>query len=300
MLAWSLAVLVLVASLMGVLVDGVYAGAESTSAMLRAYDLVSLALVVPALALATVGARRGSMRSRLNVAGLAAYVVYTYAYYLFGTGFNDLFLLHTAVFGAAFWLLVLTLTGVDGAALAGRSGSQKHRRAAAAILALLAAALGGMWVYWAVDNAVTNVVPVGSQLVETGLVVHLGMALDLALLVPLYAAAAVLLWRRLAWGYILACLALLPGILHQVSYLVAMPIQVAEDVPGAVGTDGAEPIIVLLYLAATALLLGGTRDATVEDEKRTRLAGETSGPRGASGASGASGGAGWWRRGRRP
>jgi hypothetical protein len=35
---------------------------------------------------------------------------------------------------------------------------------------------------------------------ETDTVVHLGMALDLTLLVPLYAAAAVLLWRRAPWG----------------------------------------------------------------------------------------------------
>ena len=265
-LAWSLVALVLAAAVVGLLVDDVYAGATSTAAMLRAYDLVSVALVAPALALATLRARRGSMRSRLAVAGLAAYVVYTYAYYLFGTGFNDLFLLHAAVFGAAFWLLILTLTGVDVAALAGRS-TLKRSRAAAVILALLAVSLGGMWVYAAVDNAVTNEVPAGSQLVETGLVVHVGMALDLALLVPLYAAAAVLLWRRLGWGYALACLALLPGILHQVSYLVAMPFQVAEDVPGAARTDAAEPVIVLLYLAATVLLLGGARDDATDEER---------------------------------
>lgn len=263
-LAWSLAALVLAAAVAGLLVDDVYTGAASTAAMLRAYDLVSVVLVVPSLTLATVRARRGSVTSRLTVAGLAAYVVYTYAFYLFGTGFNDLFLLHTAVFGTALWLLVLTLGEVDGADLAGRSGSQKRPRATAGILALLAVALGGMWVYHAADNAVTNEIPAGSQLVETSLVVHLGMALDLALLVPLYAAAAVLVWRRHAWGYVLAVLALLPGILHQVSYLVAMPFQVAEDVPGAVTTDPAEPIIVLLYVGATALLLGGARDATDE------------------------------------
>jgi len=90
-------------------------------------------------------------------------------------------------------------------------------------------------------------------------VVHLGIALDLALLVPLYGVAAVLLWRRLPWGYVLATLALLPGILHQLTYLVAMPFQVAADVPGAVSTDPVEPVIVLLYLAAAALLLLGAR-----------------------------------------
>jgi hypothetical protein len=33
---------------------------------------------------------------------------------------------------------------------------------------------------------------------------HLGYVRDLSLLVPVYATAAVLLWRRAAWGYVLA------------------------------------------------------------------------------------------------
>jgi hypothetical protein len=266
-LAWSLTGLVLAASLSGLLVDGIYAGADSTAAMLRAYDLVAVALVVPALVVALVLARRGSVFADLAVSGLAAYFVYTYAIYLFGTGFNDLFLLHTAVFGAALWLLVLTLIEIDTTRLAGRFGVQTRVRAIAGVLGLLCVALGGLWVYWALDNAVTGEVPPGSELVETELLVHLGMAMDLAVLVPLYGAAAALLWRRAPWGYVLAGLAVLPGILHQLTYLVAMPFQVAADVPAAVSTDPAEPVIVLLYLTAGALLLLGTGHPTGGEEK---------------------------------
>lgn len=266
-LAWFLVVLVLAASAAGLLVDGVYTGPESTAATLRAWDLVHVVLVVPTLVLATVLSRRGSELGELSLAGLGAYVVYTYAYYLFGTGFNDLFLLHVAVFGTALWLLVLTLVGLDPDELANRFRAQTPVRVVGSILALLAVSLGGLWVYWALDNAVTGDVPAGSQLIETDLVVHLGMALDLAVLVPLYAAAAVLLWRRMPWGYVLAVLALVPGILHQLTYLVAMPFQVAADVPGAVSTDPAEPVIVLLYLAAGILLLRGTRHPTTEADR---------------------------------
>jgi hypothetical protein len=264
-LAWSLVVLVLAASVAGLLVDGVYSGSESIAATLRAFDLVHVVLVVPALVLATALTRRGSALGQLVLASLGAYIVYTYAYYLFGTGFNDLFLLHTAVFGVALWLLVLTLAGLDAQTLANRFGVKTRVRVVAGILTLLAVSLGGLWVYSALDNATTGDVPAGSQLVETDLVVHLGMTLDLALLVPLYAAAATLLWRRMPWGYVLAFVALLPGILHQLTYLVAMPLQVAADVPGAVSTDPGEPVIVLLYLAAATLLLLGTRHPAPED-----------------------------------
>ena len=269
-LAWSLGVLVLAASVAGLLVDDVYTGAESTAAMLRGYDLVHVVLVVPSLVVATVAARRGSVLGRLGVAALAAYAVYTYAIYLFGTGFNDLFLLHVAVFGAALWLLVLTLAGLDAEELASRFGPQTRTRTIGGLLGVLSVALGGLWVYWAVDNAVTGEVPPGSQLVETDLLVHLGMAMDLALLVPLYAAAAVLLWRRAPWGFVFASLAVLPGILHQVTYLVAMPFQVASDVPDAVSSDPGEPVIVLAYVAAAVLLLLGTRHRPSKDKHQER------------------------------
>jgi hypothetical protein len=86
------------------------------------------------------------------------------------------------------------------------------------------------------------------------------MALDLSLLVPLYATAAVLLWRRMPWGFVLAGTALIAGVLHQISYIVAMPFQVAAGVSGAVSYDPIELAIVVLYVTAAGLLLHGTAE----------------------------------------
>ena len=254
---WTAAALVLAlgASLAGLLFDGVYTGEAPTAAMLRGYDLATAVLVAPALGIAVWTSRRGSAGAEVVSASLLAYLTYTYAYYLFGTGFNDLLLLHAAVVATGVVALALQLTALDVAAVANRLGSGARVRGAAVVLGILAVALGGMWVYFALRNAVTGDVPAGSRLVETDTVVHLGMALDLSLLVPLYAAAAYLLWRRAAWGFVLGTIALLAGVLHQVSYLVAMPFQVAADIPDAVSFDPGEPVIVLLYLLGFFLLV---------------------------------------------
>ena len=249
------ALLALSGAVAGLLIDGVYTGARSTAEMLRGYDVVTAMVVVPALAVAIRLTHHGSVRAQLASASLIAYLVYTYAYYLFGTGFNDLFLLHAAVLATAVVALVLHLTSIDIAPFAIDLHPGARARGAAVVLGLLAAALGGMWVYFGLDNAVTGDVPAGSQLVETDTIVHLGMALDLTLLVPLYAGAAILLWRSSGWGYVLGAISLIAGLLHQVSYIVAMPFQVAADIPDAVSYDPGEPVIVLAYLLGGFLLL---------------------------------------------
>ena len=86
-------------------------------------------------------------------------------------------------------------------------------------------------------------------------VVQLGLALDLTVLVPAYALAAVLLWRRAATGYVLATVLLIAGTLHQVSYMVALLFQSTAAVPGAVAFDPFEPVIAALYLAATVAMM---------------------------------------------
>jgi hypothetical protein len=89
--------------------DGVYGEPVSVAEMLRGYDLVTVAVVVPGLVVSQLLARRGSTRAQLVWAGLLAYLVYTYAYYLFPTSFNPLLLLQVVVFSGSLFALVLTV-----------------------------------------------------------------------------------------------------------------------------------------------------------------------------------------------
>ncbi|MGS0688053.1 hypothetical protein ACVBEQ_23330 [Nakamurella sp. GG22] len=254
------AVLMLVASVAGVGLDGVYPGPASTAAMFRGYDVVTLTVVVPVFVLALIGVRRRLLVAELVWIAILVYAAYTYAFYLFAADFNDLFLLHIGVFAGALFGLVWALPALDPPSMPGRFHPRTPVRFISGVLAALALGLGGMWVYAAARFAITGELPVGSDLVETDTVVHLGIALDLALLVPTYALAAVWLWRRVGWGYALAAVALIGGTLHQLTYIVALQFQAAADVPGSVSFDPAEPVIVMLYLVATAgLLLGAAR-----------------------------------------
>lgn len=265
------ATLLAVASAAGLLIEGAYGRPVATASMLRGFDLVNLLVAVPALVWSLLAARGGSLRGRLVWLGSLAYVVYTYAYYLFGTGFNDLFLLHVAVFSCSLFALVLAMATVNAATLAEAFSARRSGAVVSGLLGMLALGLGAMWVFHALRSAATGDVPAGSGLVETGALVHLGIALDLAVLVPAYGLAAVLLWRHSGWGLVLAALVLVSGVGHQVSYLVAMPFQVAANVPGAAAYDPAEPVVAALFVGATVLLLAGVRaDVTPPQDRRGR------------------------------
>src|SRR5947207_6949117 len=83
----------------GLWVPGVYRDPPEVAAMLRGYDLVTLVVVVPALALALLPSWYGARGARLVWLSTLAYGVYNYAFYVFGTAFTALFLFYVAVFG---------------------------------------------------------------------------------------------------------------------------------------------------------------------------------------------------------
>jgi hypothetical protein len=261
--AWWLSVAVLLAMVAaaaaGLFVEGLYQEPISLVAMLRAYDLVTLVVVVPLLALSLLPSVRASAAAHLLWMSMLAYAVYAYAYYVFGTGFNDAFLLHVAVFSLAVFAFALAMAGTNASAIASRFSPRTPVRSIAAVFAVLAVGLGGVWIYQSLRFAVTGDAPQESLLVTPAASVHLAYVLDLALLVPGYALAAVLLWRRAPWGYVLAGVLLPFNVIYQVNYLTALAFQTRARVPGASAFDPQEVPVLAVLVIATVLLFGSLR-----------------------------------------
>ena len=133
-----------------------------------------------------------------------AYAVYNYAIYVFGSEFNDLFLVHVALFSLSVFALALALANLDVVTVAAGFRAGTPVRSVSVLLLLPAIGLGAMWVFYSLRFAFTGTAPEESLLVLPSASVHLGYVLDLALLVPGYALAGVLLWRRAPWGYVMA------------------------------------------------------------------------------------------------
>ena len=254
LLSTILVVVMVAGSIAGLGFRGLYREPASVAAMLRGYDLVALVVAAPLLVATLVPSLRESPRAQLLWGSVLAYGAYNYAIYVFGTAFNAALLLHVAAFSLSVYALALALAGLDIPRIVRRFRSRTPTRLIAAVLAFLAAGLGGMWVFFSLRFAITGARPGESLLVLPLTGVHLGYVLDLALLVPAYAVAAVLLWRRAGWGYVLAGVLLPFTVVYQLNYLTALLFQSWAKVPGAVPFDPQEVPIIAAALAATVLL----------------------------------------------
>jgi hypothetical protein len=170
------------------------------------WDLVTLLVVVPALALTLPSLLRGTLRGTLLAAGFLVYFLYQYAEYAVGLAYGPLFPVYVGIIALSVSGLALLLSRIDIAALPERFGPHFPRKAMVAFGLYMAILLGGMWVPLIAGTLTATSVP---QLYGgTTLVVQ---AFDLGVLVPLGLFTAVTVYRRLPVGYLLSAVVIVKG-----------------------------------------------------------------------------------------
>lgn len=165
-------------------------------------DLVTLCVVVPLLALATLAMRRGSVRARLLWLGALGYLTYAYGMYALGVRWNQLFLVYVALFGLSLYALIIGLVGTNAQQVhAGLSG-RAPVRTVASYLVLIALMVAVMWLAEEVSALLAGTRPPSVVQFETPTnIVHV---FDLSIVLPAMVLAAVMLLRDRPWGYVLA------------------------------------------------------------------------------------------------
>lgn len=174
----------------------------------RGTDLVSLAVVVPLLVVATRSARRGSTRGLLLWLGALAYVVYQYGY-TFAYGWNRLFLIYLVLLALSGFTIARALIAVDAGAVAANFDETAPTRAVSTYLWVVGAGLGVMELAQIVPTLFTGDKP--QIVLDTGHPTSPVFILDLGLIVPLMILAGSWLRSNRPWGYIAAVILLVKG-----------------------------------------------------------------------------------------
>ena len=108
-----IAVLAVIASAGGLSLNGLYRDNTFVTSAWKGNDVITLFLAVPLLVMAMIFSKRGSLKAQLVWMGMLDYLLYNYAFYLFGATFNWFFLLYIALLVLSIFALILGLLGLD-------------------------------------------------------------------------------------------------------------------------------------------------------------------------------------------
>lgn len=228
-------------------ISGVYAyNAERVVAEGVGWDIFTLFFAVPALLLALPSLAHGSLRGRLFVLGLLAYLFYQYLMYAVTWAFGPLFLLFVAIYALSLVAIVFTVVTIPVSELPKHFSEHFPRRGMAALCFMLAGLLLLMWlgrlipayrgqIHGVLDGQTTFVV----------------QALDLGLIVPLVLFTGLTVWRRKAAGYLLASIVVVKAF--------AMATAISAMLLSAWAYEGVlevAPLVIFLTIIVATIWLG--------------------------------------------
>jgi hypothetical protein len=199
-LSGLLAVTATADALLTFLVPGVLHGPAVMNGSARGTALVVVLLGVPVLAVSMALARAGSARAVLCWLGAAAYMLYDSVLFLFLIPFNRLFLLDVAMLALAAWSAGTVMWQTDVAGLAGRFTETAPARGVAVYVWVIVTANAVAWLSRIVPALIRGGPAVFLR--GSGQPTNAVYIQDLALWLPLIAVAAVWLWQRRPWGYL--------------------------------------------------------------------------------------------------
>lgn len=190
----------------------------------RGNDLVTLAIAVPLLLWSLRAARRGAARAMLVWMAMLVYMLYNYAYYVFGAVFNPLFLIYVALFSLPLFALIFSLPRLDVAALTRHFGPATPARPIAGFIIFLAIVLGGVELGQVFSALLSGRAPQSPTLIY---------ALDLSWVMPFMVLGAVWLWQRRPWGYVLGAILMIKSTAYGLALLAMAAFVAGFSLSGA-------------------------------------------------------------------
>ena len=196
-------------------------------------------------------ASRGSPRGRIVWLGSLAFMAYMWTHYAFVIAHNDFFLGYVALFGFSLFTLISGLVRTDPETFFERLHDTVTTRVYAGFLGVAAAGLASMWLFDIVPAVLAGEQP--SAIAQLGPEAAHTYVLDLGILVPCLVIAAVWLWQKRPWGYVVA------GVLLVYAALVAPALTAITVIDLAGGLEISLPILVGTILPpAVGLVFAGT------------------------------------------
>jgi hypothetical protein len=246
--------LMVVQAVTGLLLHDRYRDVEWIKATWLGNDGITLIVAAPLLAGGLVFATRGTPWGLLLWLGMLGYAIYNYAFYLFGAALNAFFPIYVTALLSSSLALFLALSRLDVSSLAAHFRPTTPVRLIGGYLTLVGVSLASVWfAIWAAYVFAGRATPVEPEAFK------LVAALDSVLMVPALVFGGLLLWKRQAWGYVVAAIAGVQGSLYLLVLWVNSAVAVWRGLAAAPGEAPLWGTLTVLTSAATVVLLASAR-----------------------------------------
>ncbi|KAL0248071.1 hypothetical protein GEMRC1_003308 [Eukaryota sp. GEM-RC1] len=205
------AILMSIASIGGIFLD-IYNDNRLVSSGWVGNDIVSLLCGVPLLLWSLSLMKKTSVRGTLAWLGMMYYVVYNYAFYLFGASFNSMFLVYVTLFTLSGAVLLMAIPQIRAEHISSCFTHGSHLKLISLMMFVVSVLLGLFHIIISADYIFSKKVP--DIVITVGHVTNVIAALDLSMVVPVGLISSYLLWKRHPWGFVLSCLWNLKGAVY--------------------------------------------------------------------------------------
>lgn len=198
---FPIALLLAVASLGGIFIEGLYRDNPYFIAQGKGQDLVSLTIVLPTVITAAVLAKKGLIKAKMIWIGALVYLVYTYAIASFSVKFNPLSPIYIALLGLSLYGMITGLAEINESQANDGSSNHIQRKFISIYMLSLSFLFYFLWLKESIPAAIAGIVP--QSVLENGTPTNAVYVLDMAWILPAFAITGISVWRRMLCGYLL-------------------------------------------------------------------------------------------------
>ena len=212
-------------------------------------DRITFFVVVPLLIISIYLSQKGSQRWLMVRLGLLGYVFYNFSFYLFGAAFNIFFLIYTVLVSMSAISLILQLSSYGISNIAEKFTKKTPVKLVSIYLLLISSLLFIIELGMIIPFLTGGIIPDTIKL--TAHPSSVVFALDFSIVIPVSVIAAILLWKRQPWGFIMGIMMLVKGFTYGLVLCIGTALLAYSDTYGIW-----DPLMPLYIIVALGGILG--------------------------------------------
>jgi len=212
--------LTLIATLGGLFLDNLYQDNAQFTQIWKSNDIITLYVVLPLLIGSMLYTHlKKSTFSLLIWYSMIWFLCYNYAFYVFGASFNAFYLIHLFIYTLSILTIILALIHFPIQTFKVSKKRSALDYTVVGIMIFLSLGLLSIYGIQSINFALHGILP--EIITASGHVTSIVFSLDISMVVLFFILSAVLILKRNPWGYLIAFIVQLKGVVYMVVLTVA-------------------------------------------------------------------------------